>query len=72
MTMDARICEVCGRDHAHYGGIHEPNMIDFRWKGFAHDSVTVMRFELCSECCAAIMERVTEMQQESTKGSESQ
>ena len=55
MSIYARQCDICGRWHEHYGGIHEPNMLDFRWRGFAQDSVTVERYDLCPDCRSAVM-----------------
>ena len=50
LSIDKRQCDICGRLHDHYGGIHEANMLDFRWIGFAHDTVSIERFDLCPEC----------------------
>ena len=67
MSMDERTCGICGRLHEHYGGIHEANMLDFRWKGFAHDSVSVERFDLCPECRDAVRRFLRKRHDESAK-----
>lgn len=48
------ICDICGKEYEHYGGIHEANMVDFRWMGFAHENVTVTRYAVCAECRDAL------------------
>ena len=44
------ICGVCGKEYSHYGGIHAANMLDFRWEGFARESVSVERIKVCNGC----------------------
>lgn len=62
-----RQCGICNAFHEVYGGLHDPNMIDFRWRGYASDSVTVARFDLCPECRDAVARFVEQRRMEVTK-----